>query len=244
MSRPLARLEQSLERLIERPIGRLFGVSLESVRLQRRLERAMGEGRRRIERRTVVPDGYRVLLHPPDLAALLAAHPLLESEIAEALAAHARSRGWTLAGRPRVTLRPSPAVERGDLYVTATAADPDLHAPDDLDASAFEATAILATPAGPSAVLVAGTPGHAEQRVLVGAGPVRVGRAPDNELVLADGRVSRHHGVISPGGGTIVYRDLGSANGSFLGSARVGEVALGAGDVLRLGDSTLRIERA
>jgi hypothetical protein len=244
MSRPLATLEQLLERLIERPIGRLFGVSLEAVRLQRRLERTMGEHRLRRDGRTVVPDRYRVMLHPPDLAALLATHPLLESEIAEALAAHARQRGWTLADRPRVTLRPSPAIGRGDVAVTATAADPEGWVTDGIDAPAFEATAVLGAVAGPRAILVAQAPGEPECRAVIELAPVRVGRAADNDLVLSDRRVSRHHGVLSPGQGTIVYRDLGSANGSFLGASRVGEVALGVGDVLRIGDSTVRVERA
>ena len=108
MSRPLAALEHLLERLIERPIGRLFQAPLEAVRLQRRLERAMGEHRRRQGQRSVVPDRYRVLINPADLAALLAAHPRLEGEIAEGLALHARGRSWILAARPRVTIRPNP----------------------------------------------------------------------------------------------------------------------------------------
>jgi hypothetical protein len=244
MSRPLAALEHMLERLIERPIGRLFHAPLEAVRLQRQLERTMGEHRLRRGRGTVVPDRYRVLINPVDLAGLLAAHPRLEGEIAEALARHARGRSWTLAARPRVTIRPNPAVARGDVSITTAAADLDAEELGGFDAPALEATAVLSHLAGPRAVLVARAPGALEQRVVVDGAPVRVGRADDNDIVLHDGRVSRHHGVLSPGQGTLVYRDLDSANGSFLGATRVGEVALGVGDVLRLGDSTLRVERA
>jgi hypothetical protein len=244
MSRPLAALEHLLERLIERPIGRLFQAPLEAVRLQRRLERTMGEARLRRGKGTVVPDRYRVLINPDDLAGLLDAHPRLEGEIAEALARHARGRGWTLATRPRVTIRPNPAVARGDVSITTTAADLDAEELGGFDAPSLEATAVLFHLAGPRAVVVVQAPGAPEQRVVVDGTPVRIGRADDNDLVLHDGRVSRHHGLLSPGQGTLVYRDLDSANGSFLGATRVGEVALGVGDVLRLGDSTLRVERA
>lgn len=243
MSRPLAALEQLLERLIERPIDRLFGVRLETVRLQRRLERAMEEHRHSHRGRTSVPDRYRVLLNPADLAALLGAHPLLESEIAEALAGHARGRGWTLADRPRVVLRPNPAVRAGEATVVVDATDVDTLTADARDVPSLESTAVLGTQAGPRAVVVARAPGHPEQRAVVDLAPLRIGRATDNDLILADGRVSRHHGILSPGQGTLVYRDLDSANGTFLGGTRVGEVALGVGDVLRIGDSTLRIER-
>ena len=73
---------------------------------------------------------------------------------------------------------------------------------------------------------------------------LRVGRAGDNDIVLPDGRVSRHHGQIGVRLGTLVYTDLGSTNGSFLHGNRVREIALGPHDVIQLGGSTLTIEPA
>jgi pSer/pThr/pTyr-binding forkhead associated (FHA) protein len=40
----------------------------------------------------------------------------------------------------------------------------------------------------------------------------------------------------------LVYTDLGSTNGSFLNSSAVTEIALGPGDVLQVGNSTVTIE--
>ena len=70
---------------------------------------------------------------------------------------------------------------------------------------------------------------------------VSVGRGADNEIVLLDDRVSRHHGRFTARQGTLVYTDLGSTNGSFVGRAPVREIALGVGDVVRVGSSTLTI---
>lgn len=70
---------------------------------------------------------------------------------------------------------------------------------------------------------------------------LRVGRARDNELVLADERVSRHHGQLTARRGVLVYADLDSTNGSFVNGTRVHEIVLGSGDVVRLGNSTLTI---
>ena len=42
----------------------------------------------------------------------------------------------------------------------------------------------------------------------------------------------------------LVYTDLGSTNGSFLNGSPVTEIALGPGDVLQLGSSTVTIEPA
>lgn len=89
------------------------------------------------------------------------------------------------------------------------------------------------------AVRVAGTP---VSRVPVSGGKMRVGRSLDNEIVLPDDKVSRHHGQIGVRLGMLVYTDLGSTNGSYLNGNAVTEIALGPGDVLQLGGSTLTIE--
>ena len=69
-----------------------------------------------------------------------------------------------------------------------------------------------------------------------------IGRAADNDLVLADGRVSRHHARVTGRRGTLVYTDLGSTNGSRVNGAPVGELVLGAGDRIELGDTVLVVE--
>ena len=73
-------------------------------------------------------------------------------------------------------------------------------------------------------------------------GTARIGRSSDNEIVLVDDRVSRHHGQLSSRQGTLVFTDLGSTNGSFVNGTRVREIVLGSGDVVRLGNSTLTIQ--
>jgi hypothetical protein len=226
MARPLAALERFLERLVERPIGRLFRAPLEPIQVERRLGLAMDEGRRSAAGRTIAPDRYRVQLHAHDLASLQRADARLEARLAEALLARARARSYALLDRPRVTLHANAAVPRGDVAVTATIVDRPVAGPDAPwggEGLPVEATTVFPVP-------VPTLP--------------RIGRATDNDVVLPDERVSRHHGLLLLRQGALVYRDLGSANGTFLGAARVSEVALGSGDVLRLGETTLRVEVA
>ena len=47
-------------------------------------------------------------------------------------------------------------------------------------------------------------------------GTLRVGRGTDNEIVLVDERVSRHHGRFTARHGVLVYTDLDSTNGSLV----------------------------
>jgi pSer/pThr/pTyr-binding forkhead associated (FHA) protein len=69
--------------------------------------------------------------------------------------------------------------------------------------------------------------------------PTRIGRALDNDIVLEDASVSRHHAVIEAHNGAHVLRDLGSQNGTWLAARRVSEASLGSGDAIRLGDVSL-----
>jgi hypothetical protein len=71
-----------------------------------------------------------------------------------------------------------------------------------------------------------------------------IGRSADNDLVIADSRVSRHHARIAGRRGTLVYADLGSTNGSRVNGVQVGELVLGAGDRIEIGDSVIVVEVA
>ena len=60
---------------------------------------------------------------------------------------------------------------------------------------------------------------------------MRIGRAPECELVLKDNRVSRRHARLAARDGVLILTDLGSTNGTRVNGNRVTEVVLGAGDM-------------
>jgi pSer/pThr/pTyr-binding forkhead associated (FHA) protein len=99
-------------------------------------------------------------------------------------------------------------------------------------------------PTAPRARLRVRTPDGATRIVDVDGTDLTIGRAADNVLVLADGRVSRHHGRLTGRRGTLVYVDLGSTNGSRVNGVQVGELVLGEGDRIELGDSVIVVEVA
>ncbi|MFN8520002.1 MAG: FHA domain-containing protein [Chloroflexota bacterium] len=94
---------------------------------------------------------------------------------------------------------------------------------------------------GPRATIEVCLPDGSRLDVAFDGAILGVGRGTDNDIVIPDERVSRHHGRFSARHGTLVYTDLGSTNGSLVGGVRVREVALGAGDVVRLGRATLTV---
>ena len=71
----------------------------------------------------------------------------------------------------------------------------------------------------------------------------RIGRRSDNDIVLADQRVSRHHAVIIDTGTSFVLIDARSANGVELDDNRIrGSAPLSDGSHVRIGDSEFRFE--
>jgi SARP family transcriptional regulator, regulator of embCAB operon len=69
---------------------------------------------------------------------------------------------------------------------------------------------------------------------LIGAA-TRIGRLADNDIVLDDAEVSRHHAVVSDTGTVFVITDLRSANGVYVEGRRIrGSVALADGDQIRI----------
>lgn len=79
----------------------------------------------------------------------------------------------------------------------------------------------------------------------LGFEPVSIGRHVDNEIILADPQVSRHHAEIVMQGGRWVISDLGSANGSYVNGQRIaGPQVLNHGDLVRVGQTQFQVEIA
>lgn len=71
---------------------------------------------------------------------------------------------------------------------------------------------------------------------------VRIGSSPDNDLVLDDRSVSRHHARIEVDHRGYRLLDCDSKNGTLVGPTRIQEAWIEDGTNLRLGETTLRFE--
>lgn len=82
-------------------------------------------------------------------------------------------------------------------------------------------------------------------RIALSAAPLKIGRAPDNQLVLADVKASTHHAEIRPDGQGYVIVDMGSRNGTFVNGERLEHHQprlLRAGDSILIGDTRMSYE--
>ena len=238
--RAMSRVERFFERLVERPSARLFKTRLQPIQILRRIERAMEAERGAEGRPGLVPDQFTVRLHPEDLAALLPADDVA-SDLASGALSFARAHGYALRERPRVTLRPDPDRRLGEVEIeTAVSAPPE----EAIDQGAEGGTRVFQVPVlrAPAITLEVREPGRGTRRVPMTGAPMRIGRAPECELVLKDSRVSRRHARLASRGGVLVLTDLGSTNGTRVNGNRVTEVVLGAGDRVQIGETSLVVE--
>ena len=81
-----------------------------------------------------------------------------------------------------------------------------------------------------------------KEHVCNSAADVSVGTAESNQLVLTDPTVSRYHFVLHVDPTGVQLRDLGSTNGTTLGTYRVGSAYLKSGAVLTVGMTRIRYD--
>jgi transcriptional regulator with GAF, ATPase, and Fis domain len=98
------------------------------------------------------------------------------------------------------------------------------------------------SPDGAFVVVVSGAARGTSVKLPGGMGAaLRIGTAPDNDIVLPDDTVSRHHVAIRRAPGGILVEDLNSTNGVRISGARVKEAIVEPGTVLRVGEVELAI---
>jgi len=245
-----SRLEAFLERLFEAPAGRL-GARLQPVLLTKRIERAMDTGKSFGEAGVIVPNRYDLHLHPADYAAFEPYRGSLEDDLAHGAMARARRERYHLVARPTVRLVADHSVPRGDVRVAANVVDDaGERIRDEQPAQPSSNTMVLARAghevappdSASRALLLVSTDGAAPVQFDLGGALISIGRASDNDVIVDDPEVSRHHCQLKLQHGAYSLADLGSRNGSWVNGQQVSEVALGPGDSIRIGSTEITFE--
>jgi pSer/pThr/pTyr-binding forkhead associated (FHA) protein len=82
------------------------------------------------------------------------------------------------------------------------------------------------------------------KEVPLGARPVTIGRAPDNDIQVDNLAVSNYHARVYVEAGSLVLEDLNSLNGSFLNEMRVERAMLKDGDRIQVGKHEIVVDQA
>jgi hypothetical protein len=242
--RALERFEDLIEQYAETSFVRLLGGQLQPVELAKRLVRAM-EGHQTIgPDKVIVPNKYEILLNPQDYTSFASWHGFLEQELASYLIQYAREHRFTLYGQATVAVKASDQVRSRTATIRVDLVDaqepPRAAAPVALEAGHTQRLSLreMRALAHPLALFVlmsrSSTPGHQDAYPMDKAS-VSLGRSLDNDVVLEDSRVSRHHARVRREGKGFVLEDLGSANGTWVNGKAVTRARMADGDVLSLG---------
>ena len=99
-------------------------------------------------------------------------------------------------------------------------------------------------PMGPAAdiTFMPGVLREPTSRVRIQSQAIRIGRAPDDDIIVADLGVSKHHAELrrSPDGRYSIT-DLGSHNGTYVNGTRVSQQELNEGDIIAIGRAAFRL---
>src|SRR5919106_3318871 len=252
MSRPVQRRggQYILERLFEAPAGRL-GARIQPVSLAKRIERAMDTTKTYSDVGVIVPNQYDLHLNPVDYAAFESYRGSLEDDLAHGVIARARRERYTLVARPRVRILADNRTRRGDVRVAANVVDDagarvrdaePMRPSSDTMVFRKPADAAAAPDSARRACLLVSTRGGRPVQFDLGGPLISVGRASDNDVIVDDPMVSRHHCQLKLQHGAYGFADLGSRNGSTVNGQPVTQIALGPGDVIRIGDTEIEFQ--
>jgi hypothetical protein len=242
----LGHFESWLERAVEGGTRALFRHRLQPIELAKAASRAM-QGHRLVGPDGIeVPNAFTISLHPVDYAELDRYRASLETRIERYLSEFADERGLVPVGAISVAIVAEPSIRRRTLRIAAEMADPFAGPSTRAVAAPFPTQhlpRVRREPAPP--VPVEGAPVvlvlEDGRQIGVENGSLRIGRALDNDLVIADSRVSRYHAQIVRDAYGPMVRDLGSTNGTGVAGRAVQEDRLADGDRLSLGGYLIQI---
>src|ERR1051326_2995870 len=84
-------------------------------------------------------------------------------------------------------------------------------------------------------------PAFGKEFVIVGEGEITVGRTGENDIVLPDHSLSRHHAAFWIENQRLWVQDLASKNGLYVNDERIRKKCLAVGDIVRIGTSSLKV---
>lgn len=235
----LSRVEGLFEAIVEGSFRRLFSPHLQPVEVARVLERTMVDHKVVGPNALDVPNRYVARLHPADFDRLAALQASVEQDIAAHLDRRAAEEHYRPAGPIVVALVRDSAVRRSFVRADAEFAAAEPAAPA-LEIGHTRRLQAVALPQ-PTALVLTGEDG---QEIELDDGTVRIGRGIDNEFIVRDIRVSRHHAAIEWVADGWIVRDLQSTNGTFVAGERVEQAPIGSTAELSFGGYRVSVRPA
>ncbi len=231
---PVDKLEARLEALIEGALVRMFRRPVSARDIAVLLLRAIHDNAIRSDdyaSRPLAPDLFEIRLHPENARQILAHAPETETSLAHFIVELCAESGYRHALQPHVSLREDPALAPHQVSIGAG------HSPETCARTAKMAPippqAIGRDSQQPWLIL-------ADNRIVPLEKPIfTIGRADNNDVVIADAYVSRHHAQLRKRSGAYILLDVNSRGGTLVNEQIVREHALQNGDLITIGRTAI-----
>jgi len=177
------------------------------------------------------PDIYKVRLNSSDHLTILAEHPEIAQALGQEILRAAKMAGLVISAIPQVRIFADPNIPAHQVLVSAEHSGHEHDSTESMSGAGWE---IKDEPHPDGRLLMDG-----ERVILIEQPILNLGRQRDNQIVLDDPSVSRHHAQIRLRFGHYTLFDLGSTGGTLINGQRVREALLRSGDIIVIGSKTL-----
>lgn len=210
----LDKVEKRIETSIGSVFARLSKAELQPVEITQAIRSTMDQAAAAVDRdRVLVPHLYKVLVAPTDFPRVT---PGILSAVQLEVAKYAAKQGYRLASNLELQVAPDQQVPRGQVKV---------------------GYAVLNQSVSWAPALIIGG-----KRISLKTGVTTVGRDESADIAIDDRGLSRIHFEIAWNGEVAAIRDRQSTNGTFVDDARISEVVLHSGNVIKAGRSEFEFE--
>ena len=210
----LDKVEKRIETGIGSVFARLSKAELQPVELTQAIRSTMDQAADAVDKdRVLVPHLYKILVSPTDLPRVT---PGILSAVQLEVAKYAAKQGYRLASNLELQVAPDHLVPRGQVKVGYAV----------LNQSVSWAPALIVD----------------GKRISLKTGVTTVGREDVADIAIDDRGMSRIHFEIAWNGEVAAIRDRQSTNGTFVDDARISEVVLRSGNVIKAGRSEFEFE--
>ena len=210
----LDKVEKRIETSIGSVFARLSKAELQPVEITQAIRSTMDQAAAAVDKdRVLVPHLYKILVAPTDFPRVT---PGILSAVQLEVAKYAAKQGYRLASNLELQVVPDQQVPRGQAKVGYAVINQSVN--------------------WVPSLIVGG------KRISLKTGVTTVGRDESSDIAVDDRGLSRIHFEIAWNGEVAAIRDRQSTNGTFLDDARISEVVLRSGNVIKAGRSEFEFE--
>lgn len=233
MKNKLDRIEETLRKLFEERLVLVFPGDHQFSLLDDLVQVMRDSIEEEVEGQLYAPDRFIITIPAGD-AEEWQTHQDVLDELALTIHKTGLEEGFKFHRLPEIILQNSPDISKNESIISATYTPPAPALPDTAALPQLEQENTQSTLPKDAFFVIGGTTNFPLESTVI-----NLGRHSDNDLILEDRHVSRHHAQLRAIKGSFVIFDVGSTSGLFLNGKKITQATLQTGDVIRLGMTNL-----